>query len=148
MPQIAENDLWANINFEGAALGDKRRASRLKVVASKILNLPDASIPKQMDGWSDTKAAYRLFSCKAVTFNRVQQPHRKRVKESANELLEPVLFIQDTTEIDFTHHPEIQGLGPIGNHSGRGLMMHTCLAVEYSKDKPRVLGIAMQQLWV
>lgn len=147
MLQTHENEAWVNFNFQGVELGDERREKRLKKVVSKMLHCPEASIPKQMESWSDTKAAYSLFSCSNVTFNRVQSPHRKKTKKLASESTQPVLFIEDTTELDFTDHPETEGLGPIGNHNGRGLMMHTCLAVEYNKENPRVLGIPMQQLW-
>ena len=55
-----------------------------------------------------------------------------------------MLAIQDTTEIDYTAHPEKKGLGQIGNESGRGLLMHTTLAITVS-GLP--LGILEQQIW-
>jgi hypothetical protein len=40
-----------------------------------------------------------------------------------------VLLIQDTTEVDLSHHPKTEGLGQIGNERGRGLYLQTALAV-------------------
>ena len=43
-------------------------------------------------------------------------------------LLDPVvLFVQDTTELDYTHHPTKKGLGPIGDGNGHGLLLHSTL---------------------
>jgi hypothetical protein len=39
-----------------------------------------------------------------------------------------------------------QGLGPIGNHRGRGLMVHNTLAI--TAEDHCVLGLAYQQVWV
>jgi hypothetical protein len=147
MSHILENQTWINANFEGLELDDKRRVKRLKKIATKMLEYPEASIPQQMESWSDTKAAYRLFNTNSITFNRLQMPHRAKTKKLAKESEKPILFIQDTTDLDFTKYPETEELGPIGNHEGRGLMMHTCLAVEYDKKMPRLMGLPMQQIW-
>jgi hypothetical protein len=53
-----------------------------------------------------------------------------------------VLIVQDLTELDFTRRKKVQGLGPIGNGGGRGLMQHTALAVTPHRD---VLGVLHQQ---
>lgn len=147
MSHVLENEIWTKLNFEGVSLGDKRRVNRLNKVVNKMLHSPEASLPKQMGSWSDTKAAYRLFNSGDATFNSVQSAHRKRIKEIARSSSRVVLFIEDSTVINFTSHPATKGLGPIGDHKGRGVVMHSCLAVEYDKDFPCVLGIPMQQIW-
>ena len=40
-----------------------------------------------------------------------------------------MLFVQDTSDLDFTAHRQTKGLGWIGNTGGRGFLLHSCLAV-------------------
>ena len=54
-------------------------------------------------------------------------------------------MIQDTSCLDFMGHPATEGLGPIGDHQGRGLMIHSTLAV--NPEGPEVLGLARQMLF-
>ena len=54
-----------------------------------------------------------------------------------------VLAIQDTTFLNYTHHPATTGLRPIGGGQ-RGLLMHSTLAVT-SQALP--LGVLDQQIW-
>ena len=56
---------------------------------------------------------------------------------------ERVLLIQDTTEVDYQHHPTTIGLGPIGNGTHHGFLLQTVLAVEPASRQ--VLGIAHQE---
>ena len=39
------------------------------------------SIPKQNGEWKNTKAAYRFFDSKCVTFDDIVQPHINQTKE-------------------------------------------------------------------
>jgi hypothetical protein len=57
-----------------------------------------------------------------------------------------VLFVQDTSELDFTAHRQTKGLGWIGNTGGRGFFLHSCLAVRPAAA-PEILGLAAQQVW-
>jgi len=38
-----------------------------------------------------------------------------------------ILLVQDTTFLNYTHHPATRNLGPIGGHQ-QGLVMHSTLA--------------------
>jgi len=54
-----------------------------------------------------------------------------------------VRIVHDTTELDFSSHHALTGLGQIGNERGRGLLQHNSLAIV---PTPRqVLGLAYQQ---
>jgi hypothetical protein len=55
-----------------------------------------------------------------------------------------VLVLHDTTELDYSTHRALTGLGQIGNEWGRGLLQHNSLAV--LPGPRRVLGLAYQQL--
>jgi hypothetical protein len=54
-------------------------------------------------------------------------------------------MVQDITELDYSQHQATEGLGPIGNHQGRGLMVHNTLAIQ--ANERQVLGLAYQQVW-
>ena len=73
----------------------------------------------------------------------IQTPHWDQTRRAMGQH-PTVLILHDTTELDFTSHPALDGVGPIGNGSGRGFLQHNSLAVV---PEPRqVLGLAYQQL--
>lgn len=139
---------WANKNWCNADLNDKRRNKRAVKLAEQMLTNPEASIPKQMENWKDIKAAYRLFDSPEVTHAALQEQHYENVKHEAglgkNEV---VLFIQDGSELDFSKHQATSNLGPIGNHNGRGIKIHSTLAIKYDKSGLTILGLAKQYAW-
>ena len=96
---------WAQLNFGGCDLGDKRRTKRLVEVAEQIGSNPSASLPNQMELWSDLKAAYRLFDRDEVTFEAIAQAHWELTKRSARGRC---LVIGDTTEFDFGRNRQIK----------------------------------------
>jgi hypothetical protein len=132
---------WAQLNFGSCDLGDKRRTKRLVQVAEQIGNNPSASLPNQLELWSDLKAAYRLFDSDAVTFEAVTRPHWELTKQSAKGRC---LVIGDTTEFDFGKYREIEGIGPTGNGSGQGFLLHNALLVQ--ADSEEIMGIAGQTI--
>lgn len=118
---------WAEMHFGQARLGDTRRTKRLVQVATNMATDPGGSIPEQSETWADTKAAYRLFNAAPVTFEAVAECHwdlRQRCGPGT------FLIISDTTELDFGKHRRIKGVGPTGNGSGRGFLLHSGLMVD------------------
>jgi hypothetical protein len=78
-----------------------------------------------------------------------RQPHCSSTLCQAQQSGAPiVLFIQDTTELDYTSKKRTQGLGHIGDGRGQGIMLHTCLAVVPRPLTPDILGIARQLPWM
>ena len=132
---------WAQLNFAACELGDKRRTQRLVQVAEQIGSNPSASLPNQLELWSDLKAAYRLFDCRAVTFEAVARPHWELTKRSAEGRC---LVIGDTTEFDFGKDRIIEGIGPTGNGSGQGFLLHNALLVNAHSEE--ILGVAGQTI--
>ena len=45
----------------------------------------------------------------------------RRLVENASASEPPQLLVQDTTEVDLSHHPKTKGLSQVGNERGRGL---------------------------
>ncbi len=132
---------WAQLNFGTCELGDKRRTKRLVQVAEQVGNHPSASLPNQFEEWSDLKAAYRLFDGDKVTFEAIARPHWELTKQAAKGRC---LVIGDTTEFDFGKDREIKGIGPTGNGSGQGFLLHNALLVNAESEE--IVGIAGQTI--
>jgi len=138
---------WAQRHFGQAALGDKRRTRRVVTYAAAAARAPSQSIPQQCGGWQRTKGAYRLFDQPAVSFDKVQAPHRRLTREAA-AARSVVLWVSDTTTLSFPH-PDTRGLGPT-SAGGSGMLLHSTLAVDVSGGvdaPPFVLGLGHQQVW-
>ena len=72
-------------------------------------------------------------------------PHREETREKMRQK-KRMLLIQDMTEVDYTHHPKTQGLGPVGNGKHHGYLLQTVLAVE--PENKQVQGIAAQEAFL
>ena len=134
---------WAETQFGAAELGDARRTGRLVSTMAAIARTPDESLPRQLGSIGDTKAAYRLFDCGAVTREAVMDPHLAQCRAAAAR--HPiVLMVQDDTTLDFSTHRRLQGVGRVGDDHGTGFLAHSCLAVLPSGE---TLGLAHQTIW-
>jgi hypothetical protein len=149
-PRTAEASTeWAVRQFSEVRLGDVRRTRRAVKVAAAMAAHPAASIPDQNNSWSDTKAVYRLFAEQDVTFEALVSPHWRQTRQEASTL-PVVLLVQDGSQLDYTRHKTVDGLGFIGDGNGKGLMLHSVLAVDPSGGAggvAKVLGLAHQRLW-
>lgn len=132
---------WAQLNFGTCELGDKRRTKRMVQVAEELASNPSASLPNQVELWKDLKAAYRLFDKKEVTFEAVAGPHWGLTKQAAHGRC---LIIGDTTEFNFGKRRQIESIGPTGNGSGQGFLLHNALLV--NADSEELIGVAGQAL--
>lgn len=114
--------------FADADLKDVRRNRRLDQVVRALAESPAASICAASGGWAETTAAYRLLGCEKVTAEALLAPHRQAVARRCAQH-KCVVVSQDTTELDFTHMKETEGLGPLNAESRRGFFMHGLYAV-------------------
>jgi hypothetical protein len=136
---------WAQWHFGGVDLGDRRRNSRAVKVAAAMAADPSASLPAAVGGDAhQAKAAYRLF-CKRpdrVTFDALAGPHWQQTRRGVADL--PVtLLVGDGTEVNYTRHPGTKGLGPVGDGKGRGMLLHSVLALD---ERGVAQGLAWQDL--
>jgi hypothetical protein len=136
-----DTQAWAEQQFSDCSLKDKRRTKRLVKMAQQIADNPSASFPDQTETWGDLKAAYRLFDNEHVTFKAIAEPHWKRTRRQPAGRY---LLLDDTTELDFGIRREIDNLGPTGNGTGRGFLLHNALMVQAASK--RVLGVAGQAI--
>jgi hypothetical protein len=139
---------WVKKTWSNVKLGDKRRNQRTIKLANHLLRSPAVSLPQATLSWSDLKGAYRLLNEEDVTHQALQENHWAQVLDSAKNQSGPVLFIQDGSVLDYSNRKGTSGLGPIGNHEGDGINLHSCLVVSLGSTTPAILGLAYQKVWV
>ena len=135
---------WIKNELSNVSLGDKRLNWRLQDTAGKLASRPNVSINQACDDWADTKASYRLFDNKKTSAEAILGVHQARTKERmVGQKL--VLVPQDTSYLDYSHHPSKEGMGPIGSEQQKlsGLVMHSSLALT---PAGLPLGILSQQI--
>lgn len=141
---------WAESEFASAQLGDPRHTQRLVKIATNLVQTPSGTLPQAFPRYSELKAAYRFFNQPKITFQQIQQPHWQRTRTACQEPGE-YLLIEDTTDLDYTDHPATEEMGPIGDGRGRGLRLHTTLAVRVEgwdeQERPQgiIVGVLAQQ---
>jgi len=119
---------WAQVEFGGAQLGDKRREARLVKVAAGLATNPRGALHGALPTWAELMGGYRLLERPEVTLEEVSAVHRERTRAACGEPGE-YLLLEDTTELDYTSHYATRGLGRIGNDGGQGLHLHSTLAL-------------------
>jgi hypothetical protein len=144
---------WAQWQFASAKLGDRRRTQRLVTMATRLAQKPTGTLPQAFAQWKDLKAAYRLVNHVEFGPDEIQQPHRQHSLQACREAGE-YLLIEDTTELDYSSHPRTEQLGFIGNGRGRGILLHSTLAVrvegwESNEEAQGVaVGLLGQSSWI
>jgi Transposase DNA-binding len=139
-----ETEVWAEQQFGRADLGDPRRTRRLVRAAARIAAHPEKMFNQIFD-WNELRGFYRLCDGDCARYRAVLQPHWDNTRQAMRQ--QPlVLVLHDTTELDYSGHAKLTGIGPIGDGRPQGLLQHNSLAVLPSPR--RVLGLAYQQLRV
>lgn len=134
---------WAAQELRHAQLGDQRLKRRLVRMVEDLAAQPTASVPQASGTWAATKAVYRFWDSEQVTPEAIRASHRQSTVERLSGEV-AVLAVQDTTDLDFAHHPATQGLGPLENQYQNGLKVHSALAVSV-QGVP--LGMLHQAVW-
>jgi Transposase DNA-binding/Transposase Tn5 dimerisation domain/Transposase DDE domain len=133
---------WAEATFGSVDLGDPRRTRRAVAIATALATETGASLPKQLHDPAALEATYRFLHAGHVSYEDLLRSHTEATVQDCRDQ-ETVLLIQDTTEVDYQHHPQTTGLGPIGNGTHHGFLLQTVLAV--LPQSREVLGIAHQE---
>jgi hypothetical protein len=129
-------DTWAEKEFGGAPLGDKRLSNRLVNCADAKSKEPDRAFSGVAKGdWPAVKGYYRLIDSpdeSAVNMENILLPHRERtIRRMKGQ--KAVLCIQDGSDLIYSNLDRCEGLGVIGgNQTGTkstGLHLHSTLAV-------------------
>ncbi|MEW5961266.1 MAG: IS4 family transposase [Chloroflexota bacterium] len=149
MLTVAETELdeqWAALEFADVELHDARLNRRCQELAVALGQQPTAYINQACEDWAATKAAYRFFdNTRKVTPAGLIAPHQQRTVERMSQY-PLVLAVQDTTFFNYSHHPQTEGLGEIGNkkQQQRGFGLHSTLALTPTGVP---LGILTQQFF-
>lgn len=134
---------WVADELGDANLGDARRTQRLIRVVEDLAAKPHASVPQASRDKAAMQGVYDFWANRRVDANAIIRAHAIRcVDRMAGETT--VLAIQDTTELDYSHHRSTQGLGSISKARARGLKVHSVLAAS-AAGVP--LGVLHQEVW-
>jgi hypothetical protein len=80
-----------------------------------------------------------------VTLQALLAPMYAQTRQAASEV-PVVLWVNDQTELDYTFQRAKTGMGPIGDGKGRGLLMHSTLAIR--PETREVLGLGSVQVYL
>jgi len=133
---------WAGDEFQDIDLGDQRLNKRAVLLAERLAEKPQASIPQACGGWAETQAAYRFFAKDDIAWEDILAPHW-RCAETRMSAHPVVLCIQDTTELNFNGQA-ITGLGPLSYEAQRGMYLHPTYAVTPAREP---LGVLDAWMW-
>lgn len=135
---------WGQQELADADLGDARLNKRLINIVENLSAQPDASVPTASGDWAATKATYEFWKSPRIEAEDIREAHQLSTTDRAKKH-DIILAIQDTTDLNFTHHPSKQGTGPIGSQPYvQGLLVHSVLATSV-QGVP--LGVLHQQVW-
>lgn len=136
---------WCVGEMGGVELGDRRRTRRaVNILAARWQN-PQASFYGSFRDWSPAKGAYGLIEHKGpeVSLGRLLSGHQEATqRRMAAEAV--VLLAQDTTGLNYTGLRQTTGLGPLGEAKGRGLWLHSLVAL---RPDGVPLGVLDAQCW-
>lgn len=130
-----ESAQWAEQEFGGCDLGDKRLQARLVRIAEAKGKQPGSSYAQTCQGdRHELKGYYRLLNNRRedVSSEAILKGHREQtIRRMKNE--KTVLVIQDTMDLNFSTRLHCEGLGLVGkNQTGAeslGLKVHSALVV-------------------
>jgi hypothetical protein len=142
---LLSNPGWASDEFACAELSDQRLVKRLITVATDFAQHPTAPLPQACGSWDKAKAADRFFDNDAVQPEAIlAAPVQATLERMQAHPI--VLCPQDTTTLNYSTHPQTQGLGPISNNRSKtiGLLLHSTLALSPAGQP---LGLLHARSW-
>ena len=133
-----EGEQWAEYEFGGAPLGDRRLSHRLVASAAAQAEDPGRAFCGLERGSNAMMKGYYRFieqpgtGDAAVTAENIMLPHREQTMRRM-QAHKTVLCIQDGTDLNYNGLGKCEGLGLIGNNqtgaTTRGLHLHSTLVV-------------------
>jgi hypothetical protein len=135
---------WIEQELGALDLGDRRRNRRVRLLLGDLARCPAASIPQACGAEpAKTKAAYRLLESEEIEPQRLRAPHEASTAERARSAGR-VLVVEDTTNLCFTTHRALRGVGPLDNARSKGLKVQTSLVLT---EQGLPLGVLDQRVW-
>lgn len=138
---------FADLAFPDLDLGDARLNRRFARVVQAALEHPADPLPDKFHDPAGYVGCLRLLHHARVSHAALLSCHQVAVLDRLEEHDGVVLFLHDTTDLDYSGHATLAGaLGQIGNGGGRGYLCHNTLAVDPASRT--VFGLAGQILHV
>lgn len=137
---------WVEEELGTVVFYDERLKRRLFSLVREFYGNPQAPIPQACEGSAaKAKAFYRFFRNEKVCMDRVLCAHSESTIERIKNH-KVVLAVQDTTSLNYTAHPAMEGIGPIGAKAqgAIGLLVHDTMA--FTPDGTP-LGLLNVQCW-
>lgn len=134
---------WAEEELQYAQLGDIRRKKRLMRIVTDLAAQPNVSVPQACGNLAATQAAYEFWQSPYMKPEAIASAHHHRTLERVKQQ-SIVIASQDTTELNFTHHPAKRGMGYLDNAKSSGLKVHSVFC---STSNGVPLGVLHQQVW-
>jgi transposase-like protein len=131
-------------HFGQCPLGNRARVKRLTRVANALAEHPEGSLPDKLHDPAGYQGLMRLVKHPTVTHATVLEAHRRRTQAVAQAHEGVVLWVHDTTELDYTTRRSLTGLGQIGKGNCKGYICHNSLAVSAASGE--LLGLGHQIL--
>jgi Transposase DNA-binding/Transposase DDE domain len=124
--------------FSGLILPDKRLIDRVLKFVTVASMAPAESFPDMLEDNASLEGAYRLLNNARVSFDALQQPHKKRTVERARDA-SAVVVAHDTSDVQ-TAWAEASKLGYLDTGEA-GYRAHVSLALSVESGRPvRPLG--------
>jgi hypothetical protein len=143
---VGDSRAWAEQQFGDCELGDVRRTRRVMEYAARQADNPSGSTNAVCRGdAAAAEGAYRMIRNSDIEPDALEQgPFELTARRCAER--DVVLAIQDTMTLTVSTALG-ESLGEIGKdeHSGRGLLVHSTLAVDGSTGEP--IGLLDQLRW-
>lgn len=138
--------MYGDKDLQYMKFGDLRLTGRLEKMLENFIDNPSVSIPQACQSVAATKAAYRFFSNDDVEAKMIRDGYRKATIERILEknINKTIFFPSDATNLVYTSHKKLKGIGVLRNQKARGINLHTTLAVA---ENEIVLGVIDQYSW-
>ena len=133
---------WADTEFGHAQLGDPRRTARLVKIAIARAQRPSTSLPQCFESEAELDAIYDFCDNQHVDHEAILESHYQATQGRIKE--HPVVLAhQDTSYVNYTHHPETTNLGILHDPNHQGLLLHPTLVTTPERIP---LGLIDQQI--
>jgi len=113
---------WAAAELARADLGDVRRNRRLVRIVEDLAASPESSVPLASRDRAALQGMYDFWANPRIRAEDIFAAHRASTIDRI-EGYPIVLAIQDTTELDYSHHPDTQGLGYLRGENTKGMLL-------------------------
>src|SRR5688500_3640542 len=133
---------WAEHEFAGATLGDKRQVRSLQAIAAALAETPHHSLTAAC-GPAVRQAGHRLFEDARTTSDGVLAGHYQRTAERCRDL--PLVLVAQDTCYFVYQQEQIVGLARVNqSQKSRALLGHAALALTPDGTP---LGLAALDCW-